>query len=125
MITRRERDVARCNAQGYRPGIYGTCIDSASGKELDRQATVFGVKREPARWFGLAMPWWQSDEALRCRVFLAYQTKEAPAPCIHNVWCGYDDGTRCGDCGEWLCWVSLERAKRMVLFITVLAEPKK
>lgn len=101
VITRRERDADRCNHRGMQPGIYGNCIDSATGKELDRQAWVFGVRRNGARLFGWLLPWRQSDEALRKRVFLAYRRKAAPGPCIHNVWCGYGDGTKCGDCGEW------------------------
>lgn len=70
------------------------------------------------------MPWGEADEALRRRVFSAYQIRGAPSPCVHNVWVGYDTGTRCGDCGEWLCWVTRSNAERMELFITKLGEPR-
>lgn len=118
VITRRERDAHRYNHRWQRGGIYGNSIDAAEGKELDRQAWVFGVRRNGARLFGWLLPWPQRDETLRKRVYLAYQSKEAPGPCIHNVWCGYDDGTKCGDCGEWLCWVPSVAGMR--LFTTVL-----
>jgi hypothetical protein len=118
VITRRERDVHRLNYRHERPGIFGQCIDSATGKELDRQAAVFQAERERATLFGWRMPWGQSDEALRRRVFLVYQIKDAPPPCIHNVWGGYDSGVKCLDCGEWLCWVSPGFAAKMILFVT-------
>jgi hypothetical protein len=73
VITRRERDVHRYNRRWQRGGIYGNSIDSAAGKELDRQAWVFGVRRNGARLFGWLLPWPQRDETLRKRAHLAYQ----------------------------------------------------
>ena len=124
VITRRERDTHWFNRRGLRPGIFGMSIDVATGKELDRQAAIFGVFRERARLFGFTMPWGQLDETLRKRVFLTYQGSAAPAACVHNVWCGYDTGTRCGDCGEWLYWVPRKQADKMHLFTTKLPEGK-
>lgn len=61
------------NRRGMRPGIIGEAIDSASGKELDRAAGLYGLKREPAMWLGWQLPWGQRDETLRSRLWLHYQ----------------------------------------------------
>jgi hypothetical protein len=122
VVTIRERDVAASNRRGLRPGMFGNSIDAASGKELDRQAAIFSVKRERASLFGLRMPWGQSDEALRSRIYLDYQSRGTPNLCVHNTWCGYADGVRCGDCGEYLVWVTRAQATTMCLFRTKLLE---
>ena len=126
VLTRRERDVHRFNHRGKRPGIFGASIDAATGTELDRQAAVFGVKRERyrARWIPF-MFITESDERLRRRVFLTYQKQSAPGPCVHNVWIGYDTGTKCDDCGEWLCWLDQSAARDVVRLTTETVEERK
>lgn len=72
MSEQRRLGRAHYNRHGYRPGIFGRCLDSAHGRELDRQAAIHGVVRRCARLFGRRMPWGEADETLRKRVFLAY-----------------------------------------------------
>jgi hypothetical protein len=52
-------------------------VDMSSGRELDRVAKVFGVHREPARLFGVALPWGQRDETLRARIWSSAQEQFA------------------------------------------------
>jgi hypothetical protein len=119
--THRERDAHRFNERGKRPGIYGESIDRASGTELDRQAAVFGVERDRRkRWIFVTR---ESDESLRGRVFMKYQRESAPAPCVHNVWIGYDTGTKCDDCGEWLCFYSKAEAAKIPTLNTLDRKP--
>jgi len=90
------------------PGLYGSVIDGAHGRELDRVGAVFGVRREPARFWRWRLPWGQRDKTLRARIVDVVWTpewrlRELPSPpCIHNVVAGYDWGMKCLDCGrEW------------------------
>lgn len=63
------------NRRGMRPGIVGNTLDGASGKALDRAGALYGVKRERVVWRGLRLPWYQSDETMRSRTWLAFQDK--------------------------------------------------
>lgn len=109
--TCRERDAAKYNVRGQRPGVYGERLDSSSGAELDRAAAIFGIERgRRKRWLWVTR---ESDEELRSRVFLKYQKESAPKPCIHNVWIGYDTGTQCGACEEWLCFLEPHEAAKI------------
>ena len=63
-------ELAYYNRRNYRPGIYGTMLDGAHGRELDRRCAVFGVRRERRGWWILS--WNESDESLRRRTFLSY-----------------------------------------------------
>lgn len=61
------------NRRGMRPGIIGTALDGASGKELDRAATIFDLTRGRAELWGFKLPWSQRDETLRSRIWLKFQ----------------------------------------------------
>lgn len=61
------------NRRGWRPGLVGIVIDGADGVELDRMAAVFSMQRERAEWQGFKLPWGQSDEKLRSRIWLKFQ----------------------------------------------------
>lgn len=72
-----ERDayLAHCNRRYYRPGLFGSLLDGATSKELDRQGAVRGCSRAPATFLGWSLPWGQLDETYRRRIFLHYQDK--------------------------------------------------
>jgi len=67
--------IDHCNRRHYRPGLFGSLLDSASGRELDRQGGIHGCSREPATLLGWSLPWGQRDETYRKRIFLHYQDK--------------------------------------------------
>lgn len=69
----REEALALCNRRGARPGIIGMMLDVATGSALDRAASLYGMRREPAVWLGFKLPWGQRDETLRSRIWLAFQ----------------------------------------------------
>lgn len=58
------------NERGRRQGKFGELVDRARGKALD-QVCFYAANtvREPARIFGVLMPWNESDETLRKRAF--------------------------------------------------------
>jgi hypothetical protein len=66
----------RATLPGTRPGILGMCLDCGHGAELDRIGALYfiNVKREPARLFGLRLPWGQRDETYRERIWQAAQS---------------------------------------------------
>lgn len=124
VVTCHEVRIHRTNQRGQRQGIFGVATDLAERRELDQQAKAFGVERKRRTWFGVRLPWSkESDESLRTRLFIAYQSDfVVGGPCIHNTWVGYDGYTQCGDCGERLCWVSTRTVEKMDLFMTKLPE---
>lgn len=73
-------------------------IQRARGRALDRLAGILGLRREPARLWGFALPWLQRDSTLRARA-LAHlrrftQRAGSCATCDRNGWPG-----GCPECG--------------------------